>query len=143
MIVVTMKEMGMVGLKKRLNGSTLMIVCVYMKGLIITVCRSPQKRLRLRSEEFRGDRKKNFQMGIDRRRWVLHLNLNLYVTSWKWKEMLPSILLTGHQLSFSLVSGFLFDEKSQPHCYFKEKQKAMDMNSLLEKVVLNPFVNLK
>lgn len=68
MIVVTMKEMGMVGLKKRLDGSTLMIVCVYTKGLIITVCRSPQKRLRLRSEEFRGDIKKNFQMGIDRRR---------------------------------------------------------------------------
>lgn len=82
-------------------------------------------------------------MGIDRRRWVLYLNLNLYVTSWKWKEIPPSVPLTGNQLSLSLVSGFLFDEKSQHHCYFKEKQKAKDVNSLLEKIVLNPFVNLK
>lgn len=38
MIVVKMKEIGMVGLEKRLNGSTLMIVCVYVKSPITTVC---------------------------------------------------------------------------------------------------------
>lgn len=46
------------------------------------------------------------------------------------------------QLSPSLVSGFLFDHKSQHHSDFKE-QKSMDVDLPLEIAVLNSFLNLK
>lgn len=110
-----------------------------------------QKSFKLRSGEYRGDMKKEFPNGEREAksrtcftfRMVLCLCFDLCVTAWPGKRETSFHPPSGNHLSPFLVSGFLFEQKSQPHCYRKEKQKALDMNSPLEIAIHNSFVNLK